>query len=229
MIFLLGEDAVVDPETVTELKKELGLDKPIHIQFLNYFLDVIQLDFGYSYHLRKSVFNIILSRIPWTLGLLLFSIILGAVLGIYSGALAGWKSHKSMSRILTQLNILFFSAPPFFMAILIMAVFAIQLNLFPIKGLYQSGTFMDIVQHHILPVAVLTLITFARNFIIMRGCILQEKNKPYVIYAKAKGVSGKKLLFKHVMKNAILPVISLLALDFGFLFSGALFVEIVFS
>jgi peptide/nickel transport system permease protein len=229
MIFLLGEDAVVDPQTVIELKKELGLDKPIYVQFFKYFLEILHLDLGYSYHLRKKVSGIILTRLPWTLILLLSSIIIGSLLGIYSGALAGWKNRKPSSRIFTQLNILFFSIPPFFMAILIMTLFAVKLNLFPIKGFYQNGSLIDIIQHHILPVSVLTLISFSRNFIITRGCVLQEKNKPYVIYGKAKGISGKRLLFKHVLKNAILPVISLLALDFGFLFSGALFVEIVFS
>lgn len=115
------------------------------------------------------------------------------------------------------------------MAILFMSLFAVHWNLFPIKGFYQSGTLTDIIRHHILPVAVLTLISFSRNFIIMRGCVLQERSKPYVIFGKAKGIPGKRLLFQHVLRNAILPVISLLALDFGFLMSGALFVEIVFS
>lgn len=229
LIFLLGEDAVVDPQTVGELRKELGLDHPLHIQFFKYILDIIQLDLGYSFHLRKSVSHIILSRLPWTLGLLLSSLIIGSCLGITAGALAAWKNRKPLSRALTQLNILVFSAPPFFLGLLILALFAVELNLFPIRGFYSSGSAMDVIQHHILPVTVLTLISFSRNFLIMRGCTLQEKDQPYVIYGKAKGISGNRLLFRHVFKNAILPVISLLALDFGFLFSGALFIEIVFS
>jgi peptide/nickel transport system permease protein len=229
MIYLLGEDASVDQETLNNLKRELGLDKPVSVQFLYYCRDLLRMDFGYSYHFRKKVTSIIIDRIPWTLGLLLPSIFFGALLGIFLGARSAWTSPNRLNRLLTHALILLYSIPAFFLAMMVLNIFSIQLNIFPMKGFYQSGSFQDILLHYLLPVMVLSLISLARNFLIMRGSVILEKDQPYVIYARAKGLSAAQILNRHVFKNAILPLIALIALDFGFLFSGALFIEIVFS
>jgi peptide/nickel transport system permease protein len=115
------------------------------------------------------------------------------------------------------------------MAILFLYFFAFKLGIFPLKGYYGTGTLPDIIWHLVLPVLVLTLFTSARNFVIMRGSVLQEKNRLYPLFARAKGLSDKQVLNRHVFWNASLPLITLIALDFGFIFSGALFIEIVFS
>jgi peptide/nickel transport system permease protein len=229
VMYLIGEDAVTDSQTIAELKKELHLDQPLHIQFLNYCADLSRFHLGYSYFFRKSVSGLILSRLPWTLGLLIPSIVIGALWGISSGALAGWKKQNRWHRLVTHAAIFLFSIPSFFLAMIMLFIFAVQFNIFPVKGFYQSGTIPDIIRHYTLPVLVLSLVAFARNFIIMRGSVLSELNQPYVLFARAKGVPERKILYRHIFKNALLPLISLIALDFGFLVSGALFVEIGFS
>jgi peptide/nickel transport system permease protein len=229
LVFLVGEDVVLDKATIIELRKELELDLPLWQQYINYWARVVRLDFGYSYHYNQKVSQLVLSRMPWTLGLLLPATILGAILGMVMGAISAWGKNTSLNKLFTTLNLAVYSTPPYFLAMICLYLFAIHWKLFPLKGFYQTGTFWDILHHFFLPVIIMTIFSTSRNYIVMRGSVMQEKGKWYVLYARAKGINGYKLLFRHVFKNAALPMVTLIALDFGFLFSGALLVEIVFS
>jgi peptide/nickel transport system permease protein len=229
LVFLVGEDVVLDKATIGELRAELELDLPMWRQYINYWGRVVLLDFGYSYHYNQKVSELILSRMPWTLGLLLPSTILGAFLGIVLGALSGWGKNTPLNRIFTTLNLAIYSTPPYFLAMICLYLFSMHWQLFPIKGFYLTGTFWNTLHHFFLPVVIMTAFSTSRNVIVMRGSVMQEKDKWYVLYARAKGISGYKLLFRHVFKNAALPMVTMIALDFGFLFSGALLVETVFS
>jgi peptide/nickel transport system permease protein len=226
---LMGENFVVNQDRVKELKSELGLDKPLSVQYLNYWRDILRLDLGFSYLLHEQVSKVIGARILWTLALVGSSILLGAIIGIVLGALSGWESSSFFSRSSTLVTIFIYSTPPFFLALLFLYLFSFKWGIFPLKGYYETKTLADILQHFLLPVLVLAFYLGGKYFLIMRGSVLQEKNKHYVLYAKAKGIHGREILYHHIRKNAILPILTLLALDFGFIFSGALFVEIVFS
>jgi len=229
VVFLVGEDAAVDRELIAELKTELGLNRPLFTQYLAYWRQVFRFDFGYSYHLNKSVNRAILARLPWTLGLLIPPILFGALLGTFFGALSGWRRNNALNKWATGIVTGIYAAPPYFLSMILLYLFAVHWEVFPLKGFYQTGTFADILHHYFLPVIVLTLFIASRNYMIMRGSVLQEKDKLYVCYAKAKGLYGDSVLFRHVFKNALLPVVTMVALDFGFIFSGALLIEIVFS
>ena len=226
---LLGEDYVIDDASLAGLKAELGLDRPLLIQYLRYWRDVLRLDLGRSYHYHERVSRVIGARMPWTLLLVGVSILLGAALGTVLGALSGWGRGSLRNRTSTLFFLTVYSTPPFFLCLLLLYVFAFKLGWFPLAGVYSSGTTGDILRHFLLPILALTLYLSARYYLIMRGSVLQEKGKPYVLYARAKGLFGRKILYRHVFRNASLPIVTLLALDFGFIFSGALFVEIVFS
>lgn len=229
VVYLVGEDAAVDREIIAELTAELGLDRPLIIQYFHYWRQIFRFDFGYSYHLRKPVIRVILSKLPWTLGLLVPPILIGALLGTFLGALSGWRRNNLVNKCSTGLTIGLYSAPPYFLSMILLYLFSVHWEIFPLKGFYQSGTLGDILRHYFLPVIVLSLFIASRNYMIMRGSVLQEKDRLYVLYARAKGIYGDSLLFRHVFKNAILPVVTMIALDFGFIFSGALLIEIVFS
>jgi peptide/nickel transport system permease protein len=229
LIYLVGEDALLDSSTMMELRSQLGLDKPLWRQYLDYWRQVLQLDFGYSYHFKQKVSQVILKRIPWTLGLLLPPLLLGAILGTVLGGLSGWRKNNWLNKSLTGCSLAIYSTPPYFLALLLLYLFSIHWEIFPLKGFYRTGTFFDLLGHYFLPVLVMTLFTASRNFLIMRGSVLREKHQWYVLYARAKGLSGNRLFFRHVFRNAVLPAITMIALDFGFLLSGALLVEIVFS
>jgi len=226
---LLGEEFTLSEAAIQELRSEFGLDKPLTFQYLEYWKSIFRFDLGYSYHFNRKVFSLILSRMKWTLALLVPSIILGAIVGTILGALSGWKKNAVANKSMTWAFLTVYSSPPYFLGIILLYIFAFKWGLFPFKGFYETGTVIDILQHLFLPVLIMSAFAASRNYMIMRGSVIIEKEKPYVVYARAKGLLGDAILFRHIFKNAILPVLTLVALDFGFLLSGALFVEIIFS
>ncbi|HNV93633.1 MAG: dipeptide transporter permease DppB [Candidatus Methanofastidiosum methylothiophilum] len=226
---LLGEDYVMTEESLQELREKMGLDESLPIQYLNYWNGVFRFDFGYSYHFKGPVSSIILSRMKWTLLLLIPSILFSAILGSLMGSISGQKSSSNSYKTLTLIELAFYSTPTFFLSLIFLYIFSFKLGLFPIKGFYYSGGILDILHHFFLPISIMTIFLTSRNYMIMRGSVIQEKSKLYVVYAKAKGLSDRQVLFKHIFKNASLPLLTLLALDFGFILSGALFIEIIFS
>ena len=226
---LLGEDFVMTEESLQELREKMGLDKSLPVQYLDYWGNVFRFDFGYSYHFKGPVSYIIISRMKWTLLLLIPSIIFSAILGSLMGSISGLKSSSNTSKALTLIELAFYSTPTFFLSLIFLYMFSFKLGLFPIKGFYSSGSILDIMHHFFLPISIMTIFLTSRNYMIMRGSVIQEKSKLYVIYAKAKGLSDHQVLFNHIFKNASLPLLTLLALDFGVILSGALFIEIIFS
>jgi peptide/nickel transport system permease protein len=229
VVNLLGEDVSLGEGQAEKLREELGLDAPLGRQYGEYCKSLFRLDLGYSHHYHEKVFSLIRGRMKWTLLFVAPSVILGALFGALLGANAGWNAGRLSSKTETAVFLLVYSIPPFFLALLFLYFFAFELGLFPLKGYYRTGALSDVLHHLALPVLVLTLFTLARNYMIIRGSVLQEKRRLYVIYARAKGLSRRSVLRRHVFWNASLPLISLVALDFGFIFSGALLIEIVFS
>lgn len=226
---IIGDDVWVSPAMLNAIRADIGLDRPVAEQFASYLWSLIHLDLGYSYHLNAPVADLIFARIGWTLLFTGIAIVAGAVIGILAGALAGWRPGTGKSRAATLAALAISCTPPYFLALLFLSIFSFRLGLFPFKGLYDEATLGSIVHHLFLPVLVLTLFAAARNTLIMRGSVVQEKESLYALYARAKGLSDRAVLFGHVLRNASLPIITQIALDFGFIFSGALFVEIVFS
>jgi peptide/nickel transport system permease protein len=226
---LLGEDVMLTDSTMAELRSMMGLDLPLHQQYIGYLQSILRLDLGYSYHLHSDVSALIFARMKWTLLLAIPSLIAGAILGTFLGARAGWKRGSIGERTKTGLFLMIYSTPPYFLSLLALYVLSFQLDLFPLKGFYSTGSALDIAHHLMLPILVMTLFSLSRNYMIMRGSVIQEKSNLYAAYARAKGLYDEEILFRHIFRNALLPIITLLALDFGFILSGALFIEIVFS
>ena len=225
---LLGEDISLTASSVQELRERMGLDRPLSQQFLDYWHDILRFDLGYSFHLHRNVSDLIYDRMKWTLLLSLPAMVMGAILGTLLGARAGWKS-SALRRTQTGFIMAIYCAPPYFISLIALYLLSYKLGLFPLKGFYSTGSALDIAHHLFLPSAMMTLFSLSRNYMIMKGSVLQEKGSLYATFARAKGLYDEQILFRHVFKNALLPIITLLALDFGFIFSGALFIEIVFS
>lgn len=229
VINLLGEKFFAEKEAVEKIREELGLNRPLLVQYAEYWRNMLRFNLGYSYRFRAPVSFLIFSRLKWTLALVGPSIVFGTLLGAYAGALAGWRKKSWGNAVSFFIFLFIYCSPPFFISLLFLYLFSFRLNIFPLKGFYTSGSFIDVLRHLFLPVFVMTIFSASRNFMVMRGSVLQEKEKLYVWYARAKGRSGNSILFQHIFKNASLPIVTLFALDFGFLFAGALFIEIVFS
>lgn len=168
---LVGDDIVLSQEIIDELHKKYGLDLPLYEQFLHYCSHLIHLDLGYSYHLHTSVFDLIISRVGWTLLYVGIAIILGAYLGIIIGSHIGWKPDSPLSNFFSALAIIISSTPPYLLGLVFLVIFVYTLGWFPFKGLYDTFTISSIAYHIALPVVVLTLFYASRNLLIMRGSI----------------------------------------------------------
>lgn len=229
VMFLIGEDVIVTPEVLADLNARLGLDRPVPEQFYLFLQGLCAGDLGYSYHLHSPVVSLIGDRVAWTLLLVDTSLLIGYAAGIILGTWAGWMSDHKPAKALTGASICISCIPPYLLGLTLFSIFVYHLNWFPYKGLYTTPDIWSVMHHLALPVATLALFVFARNLLIMRGSVLAEKNQLYPQFARSLGVPGRKILYGHVMRNAILPILTQFAIDFGFIFSGALFIEIIFS
>ena len=226
---LVGEDIYLTDETKETLRAALGLDSPLHEQFVLYSIHLLHLDLGYSYHMHGAVSDILADRAGWTLLYIGISIIIGTCTGIYLGARAGFEHETWWSSLISSLALIISSTPPYLLSLIAMVIFVYHLGWFPFKGFYDTFHILSIIHHLTLPVLILSVFYAARNVLIMRGTVLSEKVQLYPLFARSLGIPERRILIRHIRKNAIIPLIALIALDFGFLFSGALFIEIVFS
>lgn len=239
VVHLLGEENyqylnAQGPQAVEELKAKYGLDKPVHVQYLNYVTRCLKGDFGWSFHYCQPIFNVIIFRLQWTFVLLLPSLILAALLGAFLGALAGWRKGSRLELLITPGFLFLYAVPTYCLGMLFILLFAFYGDMFPLGGMVGESVsgwvrLKDILWHMVLPVAVLVLHTGAYNYLIMRNAVAQVGEEEYILTARAKGLKEKRILFRHVFRNALPPLITVVALEFGFLVSGALLVEIVFS
>lgn len=226
---IVGDEAGLDAAQVARIRAELGLDLPLFRQYLLYWGALLRGDLGTSYHFRTDVASLILSRIGWTLLLVGPSVLIGAAAGAFLGARAGWRPRRTGSRLSNAAALAVSSTPPYFLALLLLYLLSFRLGLFPLKGFYSTGGLTDVLHHLALPVAVLSLFSTARNFTVMRGSMIQEKGRHYLAFARAKGLPDARVMERHAFRNASLPLVTLVAMDVGFLMGGALFVEIAFS
>lgn len=226
---LVGDDVWLSAETIEKIRTEMGINLPLSEQFFRYIHNLGSFNLGFSYQLHAPVIDLLAARIPWTVLLIGTAVIAGAITGILIGAVVGWNQDTWWAKIITAISFLITSVPPYLLALLFLAVFSFQLKLFPFKGLYDTPDPLSIIYHLTLPITVLTLFYASRNLVIMRGSVLSEKDLLYPQCARSFGIPSSGILWRQVTKNAIIPVITLIGLDFGFLFSGALFIEIVFS
>jgi peptide/nickel transport system permease protein len=234
-VSLLGEEVYYrSPELVTELKAQYGLDRPLPEQYLSYLQNLVQGNLGYSFHYSQPVWDVISYKMKWTFVLLIPAVIFGAILGVVVGAIAGWRRGSGTDTSITSLFLFIYSMPHYWLAMLFVLIFAFYLGLFPLSGITGGGLegvqkLRDVLWHMTLPVFVLTLFGAAYNYFIMRSSVIQISGEGFVLTAQAKGLSERDVLFRHLLRNAMLPLVTVIALDFGFMVSGALLVEMVFS
>ncbi|MBN1222102.1 MAG: ABC transporter permease, partial [Candidatus Aminicenantes bacterium] len=135
---LMGEDFLIDQETLTQLKKELGLDQPLIVQYGRYWKDIFRLDLGYSYHFHEKVTGLVFAKAKWTVLLVGIAILLGSLLGGLLGAFSGWVPNTAANKTATSLFLAVYSTPPFFLSLALLYVFAYKLGLFPLRGFYET-------------------------------------------------------------------------------------------
>lgn len=233
---MLAEAGGGDPELAQRLRESYGLDQPVVIQLFKYLGRVLSGDLGHSFYYDESVTTLILGHLPTTLLLtlsaLFFAVVVGTLFGVYSAL----KPKGVFSHFVTVFSLLGYATPVFWLGMIILLVFALHIPLFPAYGIRSipepDGTFariLDIINHLVLPVLTLAILYLASYSRISRASMMDVLGADYIRTARTKGLSEFHVIFKHALKNAALPVVTLAGLQLGQVFSGAVLVETVFS
>ena len=215
-------DTRVSEERVAELKAQWGLDKPAIVQYFYWLGNILQGDFGMSVSMKQNVGDLIMQRLPYTLMLTGAALLIEYLIAIPLGLLAAVKKDRLTDKALTVGTIVLWAMPQFWLGVLLMFIFSITLGVLPLSG--YSG-FASL----ILPAFTLALPTLAQIFRLTRSEVLDVMRERYVMTANAKGLSSKKVLIKHILRNALIPVTVMFFLSLPWLIGGAVVVENVFA
>ncbi|MEB3829088.1 ABC transporter permease [Phormidium sp. CCY1219] len=232
----LGEFAsnpAITPEVRENLRKSFGLDQPIHIRYFKWAVAFFTGDMGYSFTSRSPVIELIAQRLPTTLWVVGSAYIFALLIAFPLGIISALKRYSAIDQIATTFAFFWFSLPPFFTGLLFIIIFSVQLNWFPF--IYNStltvtdwNSFLAQLKQSIMPICVLGLYQAAILMRFIRSSILEQLERQYVRTAYAKGLSNFKVLKRHILRNALIPVVTLVALDIPAVFTGALVTEQVF-
>ncbi len=218
----LGNHAT--PEALENLRRELGLDRPLWVQYGIYLGRLVHLDLGTSYELKRSVGGIIADHLPATIYLTLAALILETILGIGWGMLLARRRSSRLDALSAAAGAALLALPVFFLGLLLQYIFASRLGILPISGI---GGWSPL--NLILPAVSLAAAQTAIIAAVSRSTLAAEMEKPYMLAARARGLTLKQAMWSHGFRNAFGPVATLLAIDFGTLLGGAMITEIVFS
>src|SRR4051794_7088091 len=236
----LGRGRFRTEAQLEEFRANYGLDQPLPQQFLTYLKNTLTGDLGVSLRYRVPVSDLILDRLWPTLLLVGTATVLATVIGVYLGVISAWNRGKATDRITTGTTLTLYSMPEWWLGLLLIAAFAVGMGplpgIFPTGGLHSvdaepgtAGYIADTALHLVLPVLTLVLVYLADFSLIMRSSLLDEIGEDYLTTARAKGLRDVVVRRRHAARNALLPTTTLIALSIGFVVSGAITVETVFS
>ena len=232
---LLGQGEA-DPQVVAQLREEFGLDQPLPVQMGRYYAKVLSLDLGQSFRYREPVFDLILGRLPATLLLMGTALVLSTVLAVTLGVIAARRPYSALDNGVTLFALAGYSMPVFWLGQLLLIVFALKLDWFPAQGMQSIrapaegfGRVLDIAHHLVLPAATYSLYHLALLFRLTRAKMQDVLAQDYIQTARAKGLSETQTLIGHALPNALLPIVTVLGLNFGFMLAGSVLTETVFA
>ncbi|AUM72993.1 ABC transporter permease [Paracoccus jeotgali] len=246
---MIGDQSVT-PEQVETLRRDLGLDQPLYKRFILFLGNAISGDFGTSFYHRRPVVDVIAERLPATIELSLVALIFALGTAIPLGVLAAIRKNSLLDRLATVGSLLGVSMPGFWFGILLIMLFAVHLQIFPVSGrigfAYEVPSitgfllidtllngnlraFGDALRHIMLPAITLGLPMTAILMRVTRTSMLEVLRQDYVTFADAKGLSRRKVLFRHALKNALIPTVSVAAIETGSLLGGNMIIETVFG
>ena len=233
---LAGRAGEMSPETTERLRAQYGLDEPVTTQLATYVGNVLQGDLGVSITKERPVTDLIRERLWPTVLLSISALSFAIVLGTIVGTLAARKPESGFSHGTTVFALIGFAMPAFWTGYLLLIVFSVKLGWFPVSGMEDlrfEGSWVakqwDIAQHLFLPALALGLIYIAAYSRLTRASMLEVLESDYVRTARAKGLGERSVLFKHALRNGIIPIVTVMGLQFGAILSGAILVETVFA
>ena len=233
---LAGEAGSATPEYMAQLREKFGLDQPLPVQLMVYLKNVATLDLGYSFRHDMPVSELIFDLFSAT-GLLMVSTILLAVgFGILLGLLAAMRLNTWKDTVITVFALITYATPLFWVGLMMIVVFSLKLGWFPTSGMENVAAFYegwdkvkDIAVHLVLPTVTLSLFYLALYTRMMRASMLEQYGQDYLITARAKGLTERRITFVHVLRNALLPVVTMAGVQVGALIGGSVIVESVFA
>jgi peptide/nickel transport system permease protein len=234
---LIAGDAVrqMGPERIAELRAAYGLDRPLIVQYFGYLGDLLRGDLGTSFRYSggRPVTQVLADRFVWTMFLVISALVIATLIGAAMGARAGWKRRGGLGTLTAMFTLR--SMPVFWLAMIIIPVFAVSLGWFPSGDSYSiprpagwAGV-LDVIRHAVLPVSVLAISYVPIAYAMMRASVINVTNEPHLLLARAKGLKDHTMLYRHGVRNAAAPVVTMLALDFGQLLGGVILIETVFN
>jgi peptide/nickel transport system permease protein len=231
MLFMTGDPAEVilgeqaDRMTVQQIQEfrvKMGFDRPWFVQYASFVGKALQGDFGDSFVRHQPAFEVITDKLPATIQLASAAFVLSLLISIPLGVLSAMNPHKSIDRIATVLAIVGQSIPGFWLGILLILLFGVHLKWLPISG---SGTW----QHLVMPAIALAAFPIARNMRLTRSSMLDVMQRDFVRTARAKGISETRVVYSHVLRNSLLPIVTAIGLEAGFLLGGSVITETIFG
>lgn len=233
---LAGEAGAATPEYMAQLRQTFGLDQPKAVQLARYVQRAATFDLGFSFRHNQPVSTLILDRLGPTLLLMLTVLVTAVGFGVLLGSLAARNLNRWPDQIVSMLTVLGYATPVFWAGLMLIVVFAIRLGWFPTSGMQEVAAFhegfakvRDVAHHLVLPAVTLTLFYLALYTRLMRAAVLEQFAMDYVITARAKGLTERQIARRHVLRNAVLPVVTMAGIQVGALLGGAVVVETVFA
>lgn len=233
---LAGEAGAATPEYMAQLRQSFGLDQPVWMQLLLYVQRAVTFDLGFSFRHNLPVATLILDRLGPTLLLMLTVLGTAVGFGVLLGSLAARNLNRWQDQIISMLTVLAYATPVFWAGLMLIVVFAIRLGWFPTSGMQEVAAFhegfaklRDVAHHLVLPAVTLTMFYLALYTRLMRAAVLEQFSMDYVITARAKGLTERQIARRHVLRNAVLPVLTMAGIQVGALLGGAVVVETVFA
>lgn len=233
---LAGESGAATKEYVERLREKFQLNEPMPVQLAAYVKNVLTLDLGYSFRQDTPVSALIGSRLVPTLLLMGTALLLAVTAGVALGMLAASRPGSWIDQCTSVLSLISYSMPMFWAGLMFIVVFSITLGWFPTSGMEEVGAFLegwprvlDIAKHLVMPALTLSLFYLALFVRLMRAAMLEQSGMDYVITARAKGLTERAILVRHVARNALLPIITMVGIQMGNLVGGSVIVETVFG
>ena len=233
----LSEDPRIPLEQIQRLRARFGLDKPLHMQYLDFLRNTLNGEFGYSLYYKRPVFDVVMERLPYTLFLMGISVVLSTIVSFVIGVYFAYKRGTKIDTWGTNICMFVRSTPHFWLGMILLIVFAYYWPIFPLFGALTPGVqhenafefLKDLLFHYTLPLTTLLLRQIGMYVLYMRNSTVEVLGEDYMVTAKAKGVPKMSLMFKHAARNAMLPMVTVTAMRFGFMVNGAILTETVFS
>lgn len=228
----------ISPDRIAQMRRNFGLDRPIPIQYLTYLKNVATGDLGLSFSEHRPVSQVILDRLPNTLVLTGCALLLDFILGMAIGIWQAWKQGTTGDRVLTVITLVLHSTPVFWLGLMLMLAFSVELRLLPVGGVISIGVYdslspigqlWDRIRHLVLPVVTLALIGAGGTARFQRAAMIETLSQDFIRTARAKGLPERAVILKHALRNSLLPVITLFGLSLPVLLSGSVLVETVFG